>query len=97
MRLPPLWRASGRLLFLQLNWLERMRCVKNLQLNRPLAHYVYGLVAMFCIAYTPWAQAAEYTGPLFDAHLHYNEEAWNGQTGPHPVADVLARIKRNGV
>lgn len=52
---------------------------------------------MFCIAYTPWAQAADYTGPLFDAHLHYNEEAWNGQTGPHPVADVLARIKRNGV
>lgn len=43
------------------------------------------------------AHAAEYTGPLFDAHLHYNDEAWNGQTGPHPVADVLARIKRNGV
>ena len=43
------------------------------------------------------AQAADYTGPLFDAHLHYNEEAWNGQTGPHPVADVLARIKRSGV
>ena len=52
---------------------------------------------MFCIAYTPWVQAADYTGPLFDAHLHYNEEAWNGQTGPHPVADVLARIQRNGV
>jgi hypothetical protein len=43
------------------------------------------------------AQAADYTGPLFDAHLHYNEEAWNGQTGPHPVSDVLARIKRSGV
>ena len=42
-------------------------------------------------------RAAEYTGPLFDAHLHYNEEAWNGQTGPHPVADVLARIHRSGV
>ena len=41
--------------------------------------------------------AADYTGPLFDAHLHYNEEAWNGQTGPHPVADVLARIKKSGV
>jgi hypothetical protein len=23
-------------------------------------------------------------GPLFDSHLHYNEEAWNGQVGPHP-------------
>lgn len=43
------------------------------------------------------AYAAGYTGPLFDAHLHYNEEAWNGQAGPHPVADVLARIKKSGV
>ena len=45
------------------------------------------------------AQAAPpgYTGPLLDAHLHYNTEAWNGQAGPHPVADVLARIQRNGV
>lgn len=41
--------------------------------------------------------AAPYTGPLFDAHLHYNEEAWNGQSGPHPISDVLARIGRNGV
>ncbi|MBP7574714.1 MAG: amidohydrolase [Rhodoferax sp.] len=49
------------------------------------------------MATTSVAQAADYTGPLFDAHLHYNEEAWNGQTGPHPVSDVLARIKRNGV
>jgi hypothetical protein len=38
-----------------------------------------------------------YTGPLFDAHLHYNEEAWNGQVGPHPLSDVLARMQRNGV
>ncbi|NQW92842.1 MAG: amidohydrolase [Polaromonas sp.] len=41
--------------------------------------------------------AADYSGPLFDAHLHYNDEAWNGQTGPHPVGDVLARIKKSGV
>lgn len=41
--------------------------------------------------------AAEYTGPIFDAHLHYNEEAWNGREGPHPPADVLARMQRNGV
>jgi hypothetical protein len=34
---------------------------------------------------------------LFDAHLHYNQEAWNGQTGPHPMSDVLARMQRNGV
>ena len=43
------------------------------------------------------AQAAEYTGPLFDAHLHYNLEAWDGQTGPHPPADVLARMQQSGV
>ncbi len=47
------------------------------------------------------ALAADYTGPLFDAHLHYNEEAWSGSagtgTGAHPPADVLARMQRNGV
>ena len=31
---------------------------------------------------------------MFDAHLHYNEEA---ASGPHPVADVLARMKKSGV
>ncbi|AEG91380.1 amidohydrolase [Ramlibacter tataouinensis] len=40
------------------------------------------------------AAAADYAGPLFDAHLHYNDEAWSG---PHPLADVLARMQRNGV
>ncbi len=43
------------------------------------------------------AQAADYAGPLFDAHLPYNEEAWNGREGPHPLPDVLARMQRNGV
>jgi hypothetical protein len=43
------------------------------------------------------AAAADYAGPIFDAHLHYNEEAWNGREGPHPPADVLARMQRNGV
>jgi hypothetical protein len=39
------------------------------------------------------AQAADYSGPLFDAHLHYNDDA----QGPHPLDDVLARMQRNGV
>jgi hypothetical protein len=39
------------------------------------------------------AQAADYTGPLFDAHLHYNEEA----QVPHPLPDVLQRMQRSGV
>ncbi|MES2631983.1 MAG: amidohydrolase [Pseudomonadota bacterium] len=43
------------------------------------------------------AAAADYSGPLFDAHLHYNTEAWDGSTGPHPLPDVLARMQRNGV
>ena len=41
--------------------------------------------------------ARPYQGSLFDAHLHYNQEAWNGQSGPHPLSDVLARLQRNGV
>ncbi|MBU0587963.1 MAG: amidohydrolase [Gammaproteobacteria bacterium] len=49
---------------------------------------------MFLIAITGRVQAADYSGPLFDAHLHYNVEAWEG---PHPLPDVLARMQRNGV
>ena len=37
--------------------------------------------------------AVRYAGPLFDAHLHYNDEA----AGPHPLADVLGRMQRSGV
>jgi hypothetical protein len=43
------------------------------------------------------AHAADYAGPLFDTHLHYNEEAWNGSTGPYPPTEALARMQRNGV
>ncbi|RYF79317.1 MAG: amidohydrolase [Comamonadaceae bacterium] len=43
------------------------------------------------------AQAADYAGPLFDTHLHYNEEAWNGSSGPFPPTEALARMQRNGV
>ncbi|WP_293660247.1 amidohydrolase, partial [Rhodoferax sp. OV413] len=39
------------------------------------------------------AQAADYAGPIFDAHLHYNVEAQK----PHPLADVLGRMQRSGV
>ena len=62
--------------------------------NRGMASFLIA-IAMFAAA--PNLQAANYTGPLFDAHLHYNDEAWNGSSGPHPIADVLARIQRNGV
>ncbi|MDI1269164.1 MAG: amidohydrolase family protein [Polaromonas sp.] len=49
------------------------------------------------MAFSATARAADYNGPLFDAHLHYNEEAWNGSVGPHSPADVLARMQRSGV
>lgn len=52
------------------------------------------LVLLGWLALAGQAQAADYSGPLFDAHLHYNEEAYQG---PHPLDDVLARMQRNGV
>lgn len=54
-------------------------------------------IAIVLVSNGALAHAEDYTGPLFDAHLHYNTEAWNGQTGPHPPSDVLARMQRNGV
>jgi len=63
----------------------------------PLALDWRAPAALFLIAFSASAQAADYSGPLFDAHLHYNEEAWNGSVGPHGPADVLARMQRNGV
>ncbi len=38
--------------------------------------------------------AQSYTGPIFDAHLHYNEEAW---MSAHPIDDALGRMQRSGV
>jgi len=52
------------------------------------------LVLLCGLALAGQTQAADYSGPLFDAHLHYNEEAYQG---PHPLDDVLARMQRNGV
>ena len=40
------------------------------------------------------ARAEPYAGPLFDAHLHYNEEA---SVSAHPLDDVLGRMQRSGV
>jgi hypothetical protein len=50
-------------------------------------------------AQAPAAPAARpsYDGPLFDTHLHYNQEAWDGNTGPYPPAEALARMQRNNV
>jgi hypothetical protein len=53
--------------------------------------------AVLCCVAAHVAHAADYAGPLFDAHLHYNTEAWNGRSGPYPPADVLSRMQRSGV
>lgn len=37
--------------------------------------------------------AADYSGPIFDAHLHYNVEA----RSPYPISDVVGRMQRSGV
>ena len=74
-----------------------MVCSVLLACFRPLAHIGRAGAAIVLIACAASAAAADYAGPLFDAHLHYNDEAWNGSAGPHPVADVLARIKKSGV
>jgi len=57
------------------------------------AAWKQGLLAVALAAGACGARAEPYTGPLFDAHLHYNDEA----EAAFPVADVLARMKRSGV
>jgi hypothetical protein len=74
-----------------------MRCPANLEAVWPAAFHRCAWAAFFLMAVAAPAWAADYAGPLFDAHLHYNEEAWNGNSGPHSPADVLARMQRNGV
>ena len=69
----------------------------------PFAPFAALAVLATCLAVTPIAhgQAAQgpqaYNGPLFDTHLHYNQEAWDGNTGPYPPAEALARMQRNQV
>lgn len=56
-----------------------------------------GALVLVCTA----AAAADYSGPLFDAHLHYNDEACVHAAPtpgcPHPLADVLERMQKSGV
>lgn len=51
------------------------------------------LAAALLAACVPGARAAPYTGPIFDAHLHYNDEA----QGAYPMASVWALFHANGV
>jgi len=74
-----------------------MRCHDVFKLFWPYPGVRRSLFAIGFVFIGGAASAADYTGPLFDAHLHYNTEAWNGQAGPHPLPDVLARMQRSGV
>ena len=55
--------------------------------------WLWACTVLLLLACASSVQAADYRGPLFDAHLHYNDEAQS----PHPLADVLARMQRNSV
>ena len=83
----PSWRASARWPSSPSTSAERARA----RASRSV------LAALRCWRLPRCAQAADYAGPLFDAHLHYNQEAWDGSAGPYPPADALARMQRNGV
>jgi hypothetical protein len=65
---------------------------------RSLLHKVLALCAALAAG---GVSAADYSGPLFDAHLHYNQEACVHSVPPapcaHSIEDVLARMQRNGV
>ena len=51
------------------------------------------IAAVLAVSALPASAQTPYTGPLFDAHLHYNDEA----TARYPIADVLGRMQRSGV
>jgi predicted TIM-barrel fold metal-dependent hydrolase len=53
-----------------------------------------GAVALGLMAAAGPTWAQRYSGPIFDAHLHYNEEAWMSE---HPIDDALARLRSSGV
>ena len=64
---------------------------------RPVAQVIRVQAAIILIAICVPAWAADYAGPLFDAHLHYNDEAWGGNGAVHTPTDVLARMQKSGV
>ena len=50
-------------------------------------------LALVLLAFAAAARAEPYTGPIFDAHLHYNVEA----AGHYPVGTVFELFRKNGV
>jgi len=67
-----------------------------------VAGLTWTLALTLLVGWAPSAAAqGAYTGPLFDAHLHYNDEACVHDAPapgcPHPLPDVLARMQQSGV
>ncbi|WP_302174195.1 amidohydrolase family protein [uncultured Hydrogenophaga sp.] len=61
-----------------------------------------GVLAALALVGSGLVQSADYSGPLFDAHLHYNDEACvhapaPSAACPHPLPDVLQRMRESGV
>ncbi len=61
--------------------------------RRALGAWLAGAVLAATAGFVGAAEPAPYGGPLFDAHLHYNDDAQQ----PHPLPDVLGRMQRSGV
>ena len=51
------------------------------------------LLAVLVLAFAALAQAAAYEGPIFDAHLHYNDEA----TSKYSIGTLHELFSKNGV
>ena len=66
---------------------------KSMQFST-LAQLIRAQAAIILVAFALPVFSADYAGPLFDAHLHYNDEA---ASGAHPISDVLARMHKSGV
>lgn len=66
--------------------------MRHYKLNKVLTMR-YLICVLSLVLPTIAALAADYSGPLFDAHLHYNDDAQS----PHPIPDVLGRMQRSGV
>nr|WP_297351242.1 amidohydrolase family protein [uncultured Caldimonas sp.] len=58
-------------------------------------HRIVARAGLYAVVWTALCASAQtpYDGPLFDAHLHYNDDA----QAPHPLPDVLGRMQRSGV
>ena len=76
---------------------DRSRPMRFFKRFGPATPVGRAVTAIVLIAGSVAAHAADYAGPLFDTHLHYNQEAWDGNTGPFPPGEALARMQRNGV